>query len=69
MDWTLARDILNHHFVSAQPLSAEEVEGIVSTGIAGRGEFAERLSGKWWHESHPAFPEDWTDEDDAAAND
>ena len=68
MDRIYARDYLTQHLVDGQPLTAEDVSDIVNAGVAKRGDFEERLPKAFWHKSHEAFPEGWTQADNDAAN-
>jgi len=68
VDRIYARDYLTQHLVDGQPLTAEDVTDIVNAGVAKRNDFTERLPHQWWHNSHPAFPEGWTEQDQLEVN-
>ena len=68
MDRIYARDYLKEHIVKQFALNTEDVTDIVAAGVASQDDFAERLPGRWFHNSHEAFPEGWTQADQDAAN-
>jgi len=66
MDRQYCKDLLTQHLVDGQPLTALQVSNIVGFEIAPAKDFEERLPGRFWHNSHEPFPEDWSEEDQAA---
>ena len=74
MDRIYARDFFKQHLVDAEPLTGEDVQEVVDSGLAYEGQrlkpsdFEERLPGQFWHKSHEPFPEGWTQANQDAAN-
>lgn len=51
-------DVRTNHLVTQEPLSKEQVDGIIRAGYGKEKDYEERLPGKFWHSSFPPFPED-----------